>query len=589
MRYTYIPAGHDLTSVRHTATPLVDRRKNVFVFPIASIRSTRIGVPAASWDRVFYNPLTVRLVRMKASPHTFTVVVMTAPSGQIAAVYSHQLADLKNALQCMSSSDIYCVADPKGERVGSGGGTLNALHHVANKLGRDLAGERILMIHSGGDARRVPTCSVIGKAWSSLNSLICDDVVASPMALLISELSLFFENLPLGSLVVASSDVMLDICCIGTKIQFKDNAVTLVTVPESPGVAKNHGVVVVADSVRESEEIQMTHAVEYLQKPSVVEMKSRAAIRSDAQVNLDSYVWIDTGVVAFCGTALAALLRLVDAPEFESVLGLKQENSSRSAPTTTRLRIELYSEILLACSVNSTRRELSAYWRALKFASDSSDGDSSLYGRALRMILEFFGEIPLTVSNVISGIFSHLGTTEELKNLLLSSSLRGVNFKDSTVAKEPRKLAQLAKKYSLESSVLSQGASRADIVTVVSYLGPRGSVGTSTMVEYSLLTGNYSIGENSVVSYLRNNLGDGLVLNKNLILQQVPLRLHETTTHQFPSCYIRFALLLLSVTDDVKAQFRRPDATVCGNPWSNFFSVSYCFFVNWLFSIKSIF
>ena len=61
------------------------------------------------------------------------------------------------------------VADPAGRRIGSGGGTLNALKAAHDLLGDAWLDDRlILIIHSGGDSQRAPSQSVCGKAWSLL-------------------------------------------------------------------------------------------------------------------------------------------------------------------------------------------------------------------------------------------------------------------------------------------------------------------------------------------------------------------------------------------------------------------------------------
>ena len=113
----------------------------------------------------------------------------------------------------LHSTDILVVADPAGVRIGSGGGTLNAIQHFVDKYGMEAVGRsKIAIVHSGGDSRRAPLHSVCGKAWASINSVSGDDYLCSPMAFLLLELDKFCVNLGMGSLVIASSDVLLDIC-----------------------------------------------------------------------------------------------------------------------------------------------------------------------------------------------------------------------------------------------------------------------------------------------------------------------------------------------------------------------------------------
>ena len=72
------------------------------------------------------------------------------------------------------------VADPLGKRVGSGGSTLYCLMRVLAgrnpadrsnghdfpSLERILRGLRILILHAGGDSRRVPAYGPCGKIFS---------------------------------------------------------------------------------------------------------------------------------------------------------------------------------------------------------------------------------------------------------------------------------------------------------------------------------------------------------------------------------------------------------------------------------------
>lgn len=72
------------------------------------------------------------------------------------------------------------------------------------------------------------------------------------MALLIAELFAFCKNLPDGSIVVTSSDVLLDLCCVQGSAAgdvapvFAADSVTLVGIPEVLATAKNHVINIIA-------------------------------------------------------------------------------------------------------------------------------------------------------------------------------------------------------------------------------------------------------------------------------------------------------------------------------------------------------
>ena len=111
-------------------------------------------------------------------------------------------------IKLLTNVKIHCIPDPQGQRVGSGGGTLNALLSLKDSTSNDeIMSSKILIIHSGGNSQRAFIHSVCGKAWTTLNSTITtntdtDDEVElllSPMVLLIIELMKFSTNLSNGS------------------------------------------------------------------------------------------------------------------------------------------------------------------------------------------------------------------------------------------------------------------------------------------------------------------------------------------------------------------------------------------------------
>ena len=93
----------------------------------------------------------------------FDHLVITAPTSAIARVYRECLDELKmrSCIQQLEYTSLWCVPDPVGVRIGSGGGTLNALDHLDQIVGRAaLLNTKTLIIHSGGDSRRSPLSSV---------------------------------------------------------------------------------------------------------------------------------------------------------------------------------------------------------------------------------------------------------------------------------------------------------------------------------------------------------------------------------------------------------------------------------------------
>ncbi|MCR5413791.1 MAG: hypothetical protein K6F50_03555 [Kiritimatiellae bacterium] len=164
----------------------------------------------------------------------FDTIVVTAANAAQARGYRAQTKGRGNVL---------VIADPGGRRVGSLGATVNLLKKL--KLGK-----RVLVCHSGGDARRTPGYAAMGKAFTPLKDgrPLFDHIVES------------MERLPIpstGGLLVASGDVLLDFDF--GKVDFSRPGVTGVAYPDGPFQARRHGVYIEKGGA----------VVDFLQKPDV--------------------------------------------------------------------------------------------------------------------------------------------------------------------------------------------------------------------------------------------------------------------------------------------------------------------------------
>jgi hypothetical protein len=100
------------------------------------------------------------------------------------------------------------VPDAGGRRIGSGGATLNALRELDNRLGLPWENARVLIIHSGGDSRRLPQYSLSGKLFGALPVTTVWGEVSTVFDEFLALSSSWAARLPAG-LVVASGDVVL--------------------------------------------------------------------------------------------------------------------------------------------------------------------------------------------------------------------------------------------------------------------------------------------------------------------------------------------------------------------------------------------
>jgi fucokinase len=223
-------------------------------------------------------------------------VVLTASGAEQARLYELQLAAARRRGLLGGRTLALVAEDPGGRRIGSGGATLNALRRLREAAGgADVSRWRVLMIHAGGDSRRVPWAGVFGKCFIPFPLFADPDravpavfdhqlAVAAPLALRMG---------PSGGLLSMAGDVLplFD----GSRVALPERGACVVTVPAPLDTAGRHGVIVAEPGGR---------VVKLLQKAS-----ADVLVREGALVGGGAAL-LDTGIYGFGGAAYAALLAL---------------------------------------------------------------------------------------------------------------------------------------------------------------------------------------------------------------------------------------------------------------------------------------
>ncbi len=234
-----------------------------------------------------------------------------------------QAAAAERAIERRRSSGIYpreltfaVVHDPPGGRVGSGGGTLHALSQLRERFGDAVETQSILLLHAGGESRRLPAYAPEGKLFAPVP---VPSSTLLPPVLFDIQLSLYLSY-PWrdGELVVGSGDVYLDFGM--DSVQRERGAVCGFAAPASFEVGSRHGVFAFDRTGRQ--------VVDYLQKAPVEELSRVAALSGNRSCALD------IGIVAFHGEGRRHLRDLGD------LLGPRIASGS--------LYLDLYVEILTA-------------------------------------------------------------------------------------------------------------------------------------------------------------------------------------------------------------------------------------------------
>ncbi len=220
------------------------------------------------------------------------LVILTAAHEVQAQLYRQCLDRLRAAGGLPARTAAMVVPDPDGRRIGSGGATLHALRVAAEAHG-DLAGTRVLLVHSGGDSRRVPWANLFGKAFLPL-PLLADSDHAVPT--LFDHLLAITAPLPRrlsdGGLAIFTGDVLPLFDCGG--VELADGA-TVITKPVSLDVAGRHGVICAPDHPAGGPVTGL------LQKPTPAAIADAGALVGGASALLD------TGIFCFAGRGWRAL------------------------------------------------------------------------------------------------------------------------------------------------------------------------------------------------------------------------------------------------------------------------------------------
>lgn len=189
----------------------------------------------------------------------FDHLVLTASNPAQARAYRRQLAEREAEGGLRGIGAWHVMEDPGGRRVGSGAATFLALRALAWERGGAafVRRARVLVLHSGGDSRRLPAFAALGKAFVPLPVRDAWGRPAALMDLIVRDLC---EAARRGlrareaRLVVACGDVYLGMGEAG--VSLSGEGVRCVAFRASYGVAARHGVFVADDSGRVTRVLQ---------------------------------------------------------------------------------------------------------------------------------------------------------------------------------------------------------------------------------------------------------------------------------------------------------------------------------------------
>ena len=375
-------------------------------------------------------------------------VILTASNETQARTYREQIEDRLVSGLLPGGTCYEVLPDPDGKRVGSGGATLSALRFVAGKEGGEspFEGKRVLVIHSGGDSKRVPQYSATGKLFSPVPR----ELPGGRPSTLFDEFMIGMSGVPSrikDGMLVLSGDVLLLFNPL--QIDAMYNGAAAISFKEAADIGKDHGVFLNDGS---------GNVARFLHKLPVSELREAGAVNDQGNVDLD------TGAVLFDTRLMQALYSLVSDEE------------SYGRFVNDRTRLSFYGDFLYPLASCSTLGD---------FLEEPAEGELNEELLACRkQIWAKTRDFSMKLLSLYPSKFIHFGTTGELRDLM-TREVKDYAFLDWS----PKVLTtgQEDVPYSGYSALIDE-----DVV-----------LGKDVFIENSAVTGKSVIGDGAVISHVR--------------------------------------------------------------------------------------
>ena len=322
------------------------------------------------WDD--YN----RSLKLKNFPR-WDYVILTASNEQQAEGFRSQIEERKDFLP--SSTRFVAIPDRDGKRVGSGGATLEVLKYL-HEQEKSFDKLRVLVIHSGGDSKRVPQYSALGKLFSPVPHRLANGRNST----LFDEFMICMSSVPSRireGMVLLSGDVLLLFNPL--QIDYNNVGAAAISFKENVETGKNHGVYLNGEN---------GNVKCCLQKKPVEELRRVGA------VNEADCVDIDTGALIFSTEMMESLYSLIAAPgDYDKYVN-------------ERTRLSLYADFLYPLAEDST---LEAFYR------EKPEGEfCDELTEAREHVWEVLRPYRMKLLRLAPAKFIHFGTTREILELM---------------------------------------------------------------------------------------------------------------------------------------------------------------------------
>ena len=398
-------------------------------------------------------------------------IILTASNEAQAAAFRMQIQARLDKGQLPKTTKYAVLPDPDGKRVGSGGATFNVMKYIGEQEAASMnpyKGKRILVIHSGGDSKRVPQYSAVGKLFSPVPHELPDGRASSLFDEFIIAMSGVPSRIREGMLIL-SGDVLLLFNPLQIDSMF--NGAAAISIKEPVETGKNHGVFLNDGN---------GYVKNFLHKQTEETLKEIGAVNEQGSVDLDTgAILLDTNLLG----ALHGLIStdgMIDDEKFDSFVNEKA-------------RVSFYGDMLYPLASDSTLEQ---------YYLEKPEGSYTEELKACRTQLwETLRPFSLKLFCLSPAEFIHFGTTKELRKLV-AEEIADYEFLDWT------------------SHVLSTRKGDKGYSAFASYIGRRAVIGKQAYLEQCYVLDNTTIGSGSIISNLK--LRDKQI-PENVVLHGLPV------------------------------------------------------------------
>ena len=308
------------------------------------------------------------------SDSKWDAIVITASNKNQADSFLKQIKERKE----LKDLDFIIVPDKDDLRVGSGGSTLAVIRQLKEKY-KDFSNKKFLVIHAGGDSKRCPQYSAIGKLFSPIPCCI-DGVPATLFDLMLKYIAPISSKMKEGMFLLSGDVILL---FDATSIELTNDEAIAISFKENVSTAKHHGVYLSDDK---------GYLKRFLHKQNEKSLNDLGAVDINDNCN------IDTGAIYFSKTLLDKLEELVH-----------EENDYEELVNDT-VRLSLYGDIEY-CLANGS--SLDDYYTQ---APEKEMCDELINAR--RKLWNKISSYNMKLITIDIAKFVHFGSIEEIMSLM---------------------------------------------------------------------------------------------------------------------------------------------------------------------------